>query len=139
MLRGNVNNYCVTCGIDLETNDKRRKYCKEHYAGLQRPCLDCGKMISRNSVHCRSCATKAQWESGRMDGIHDPPEVRKKHSEATKAAWVRGCYDGVFQSPTTIEIETAVALDIMGIEHVGQYRPDGCSYIYMTNLFHPDS
>ena len=73
----------------------------------------------------KSEATKAAWERG------DHGEERnRKVSEAMKAAWARGDFDGVFQSPTSIELQVAAALDILGIEHQSQYRPDGYSCIY---------
>lgn len=34
------------------------------------------------------------------------------------------------RSPTSIELALAAALDICGIEHTSQYRPDGYSKIY---------
>lgn len=74
-------------------------------------------------------AAKARWARGDYDGVQSP-EYRKKMSEAMKAARARGCWDGVFQSPTSIEIETSAALDLCGIEHKSQYRPNGYSRIY---------
>jgi len=68
--------------------------------------------------HKQSRATKAMWERGVFD-----EEWHRKQSKATQAAWRRGAYDGVFQSPTSIELKVAAALDIMGIEHTPQYRP----------------
>lgn len=59
-------------------------------------------------------------------GIYDE-EWRQKLSEAVSRAHKRGDFDGVFQSPTSIELEVAAALDIMGIEHIPQYRPDDYS------------
>lgn len=38
-----------------------------------------------------------------------------------------GHYDGVFQSPASIEIETADAMDELGLEYDQEYRPDGYS------------
>ena len=57
-------------------------------------------------------------------------EVRQKLSDVRRAAWEQGLYDQCFQSPTTIEIAISEALDKLSIEHIRQYRPDGCSYIY---------
>jgi len=81
-------------------------------------------------------ATKARWERGDFDNHSEVVKaawergIYDNHSEAMKAAWERGCFDGVFQSPTSIELQVAAALDIMGIEHQPQYRPDGYSRIY---------
>jgi len=87
---------------------------------------DFGKEWRRNI----SEAKKADWANGTYDGVFDSEETRRKMSEASKAHWAQGCYDGVFQSPTSIEIQIAAALDIMGIEHQTQYRPEGYSRIY---------
>lgn len=73
---------------------------------------------------------KAARRRGAYDGIYND-EWRRKHGEAMKAAWARGAYDGVvIQSPTSIELEVAAALDIMGIKHQSQYRPEGYRRIY---------
>ena len=57
-------------------------------------------------------------------------ESNRLISEAQKKNWANGIYDSVFQSPTSIELQVAAALDIMGIEHQPQYRPDGYSCVY---------
>jgi len=96
----------------------------------------------------QSEAVKAAWERG----AYNSEETRRKHAEAIQAAWdrgdfnseersrkisegikaarARGAYDGVFQSPTSIELQVAAALDIVGIEHAPQYRPDGYTRVY---------
>jgi len=74
----------------------------------------------------QSEATKKAWARGDHDGV----ETRRKRSDARKAARASGVYDGVFQSPTSIELAVAAVLDICGIEHTSQYRPDGYSRIY---------
>lgn len=71
-------------------------------------------------------AMRAAWERG----DYDNPETRRKMGETTKASWERGDYDGVFQSPTSIELQIIAALDIMGIDHQSQFRPDGISWVY---------
>lgn len=48
----------------------------------------------------------------------------------TKMAWSSGTMDGIFQSPTSIEIETAEALDALNLNHESQYRPNGYSRPY---------
>ena len=96
-----------------------------------------GDHDSEETKRKMSEALKTAWERGDFDGIHSE-EHRHKQSEAVKEAWERGAYDGVFQSPTSIEIQTSAALDIMGIEHQSQYRPDGYSCIY-DELIPPDT
>ncbi len=63
-------------------------------------------------------------------GVWDSEETRQKRSDAVKAAHARGDFDGVIQSPNRIEIAIALALDKLGIMHVGQYRPEGCRFVY---------
>jgi len=75
--------------------------------------------------HKQSVSRKVLWAHG-----HYGEECRRKQSRATKARWERGEMDGIFKSPTTIELQVAAALDILGIEHEPQYRPDGHSRIY---------
>lgn len=87
---------------------------------MSNQCKDCGKGLSRGAEQCRSCAVRMRWARGAFRG----------NSEALRAAHARGAFDGVFQSPTSIELAVAVALDICGIEHISQYRPDGHSRIY---------
>jgi len=86
------------------------------------------------SLREHSEAIGAAWERGAYDNRREHPEVtpetRCKMSEARKIAWANGVYDGVFQSPTSIEQELMAALDIMGIEHWPQYRPDGCRFTF---------
>lgn len=55
---------------------------------------------------------------------------RQALSETTKAAWERGDYDGKFFSPTSIEIAIADSLNALSIAHEGQYRPEGCSFVF---------
>jgi len=71
-------------------------------------------------------ALKETWNKGLLDDLHNE-EWRKKMAEITKAHWEEGVFDGVFQSPTSIELQVATALDICGVEHQSQYRPDGYS------------
>jgi len=138
-------NYCVDCGAKINLASTRCHPCavkiredklrggrwardwdrcrgcgtteRPHFAkGLCRPCytrawdrgdyccVDCGEEITRWGIRCNSCATKMQWARGDMDGI--------------------------FISPTSIELQVAAALDIMGIEHTPQYRPDGISWTF---------
>jgi len=77
----------------------------------------------------KSEAMRMAWERGDYDGIFDEEWCRRR-SDIMKAAWERGCFDGVFQSPTSIELKVAAALDILGIEHIPQYRPDGYTRVY---------
>jgi len=86
---------------------------------------ECGDIGSEERNRKISEAMKAAWERGDFD-----EECRRKQSKARKAAWEHGDYAGVFTSPTGIELEIAATLDIVGIEHISQYRPEGYSRIY---------
>lgn len=71
---------------------------------------------------------KAKWERGDFDG----------HSAAMKAAWERGAYDNrVITGPPykSTEIPLAAALDICGIEHQAQFKPEGCRFIFDEFIF----
>jgi len=76
-----------------------------------------------------SQAIAVAWKRGAYEGVFGE-EWRWNISERMKQHWERGTYDGVFQSPTSIELQVGAALDIIGIEHKSQYRPDGYSCIY---------
>jgi len=80
----------------------------------------------RGDYNGHSESIKAAWARG----DRGDKEWCHKISEVTKAAWARGCYDGVFQSPTSIELQIAAALDDMEIEHQAQYRPEGYGRIF---------
>lgn len=75
-------------------------------------------------------ATRRAWARGDFDGVFDNDELHRRRSVAAKANWANGVYDDAFTSPTSIEIQIAAALDIMGIEHETQYRPEGYSRPY---------
>lgn len=77
-----------------------------------------------------SDAKKTHHARGCYDNVYAKKEYRQKMSGSAKVARTRGCYDGVFQSPTSIEIAISEALDELGIMHVQQYRPEGCSFTY---------
>ncbi len=82
-------------------------------------------------------AMERRWQRGDMDDLHSE-EWCHQQSEAMKAAWERGDFDDrkvVCQSPTGIELEVAAALEIMGIERMPQYRPDGTRYTYDEFVF----
>ena len=84
-------------------------------------------------VRTLSEAGRASWERGDFDG----EEYRQKMSAAMEAAWARGAWDGAFQSPTTIEIAVAQALDVLGYAYTSEYRPTGYSRPYDFYVF-PD-
>lgn len=121
-----------------ETRKKRSEGIKASWAR--------GAHDSLETYNKKSKATRTKWERGDFDDAFDDLEYRRQiaervkaahacgdydgNSEAIKAAWERGAYDGVFRSPTSIELAVAAALDICGIEHVSQYRPEGHSRIY---------
>lgn len=151
----NPTNYCIDCGTEITQQAMRCNSCaaKERWA---RGCMEdlSAKMraawergdfdgVFTEDVHQKwVLARKKAWKRGLYGGV----EWRRKNSAGSKAAWARGAYDGVseavraawargdfdgvFQSPTSIELQVAAALDIMGIAHESQYRPDGYSRIY---------
>lgn len=78
------------------------------------------------------------WEvcySDIQQGYGCPHCWRQRMSEVSKARWARGIYDGVFQSPTSIEVAVAAALDAHDIAHVPQFRPEGCRFIFDEFIF----
>ena len=114
------------------TYERGELFTKEHRQKLAERARERWKSGSLGNEEWRrknSEATKRQWERGDFDGAHNE-EWRRKVSEALSAAWERGAYDGVFQSPTSIELQVAAALDIVGVEHTPQYRPEGYSRIF---------
>lgn len=140
--------HCVDCGIETteratrcyscatkarwkrgEFCDRETKECSHKRTVAARAAWRCGAYDNRFTDDYRqklSKATKAAWKRGDFDN----EEWRRKQSEATKARWERGDMDDIFQSPTSIELQVAAALDIMGIEHTPQYRPEGYSCIF---------
>lgn len=101
----------------------KRKISEGSKAAWKRGCFD-GKTRERMAK-----AFRRRWASGSMDS-RDTPEYRQKLSEASKAAWKRGVFDGVYQSPTSIELKVAAALDVCSIQHKSQYRPKGYSRVF---------
>ena len=100
-------------------------------AAWVRGCYD-ERHISDEAKRRQAEGIKAAWARGDFDGIFTE-ERRRKASRSVKLAWERGDFDDrkiVCQSPTSIEVQIAAALDIMGIEHQPQYRPEGYSRIY---------
>jgi very-short-patch-repair endonuclease len=67
---------------------------------------------------------KIDWEEGKYDDAHIAL------SKALKAAHARGCYDGVQGNPSKLELDVLAEFRLFGVEAVGQYRPDGCSFVY---------
>jgi len=114
---------CPVCGKEFERredestgNYRQRKSCSE----------ECSLILLRQND---SLALKDLWAKGVF--------AERDISNGMKRAWARGDFDGVFQSPTSIELQVAAALDIMGIEHQPQYRPDGYGCVY-DELVPPD-
>jgi len=66
--------------------------------------------------------------------IWSKEETREKFSESMKKAWARGAFDGVehggCNNPSNLELAVLQALIDLGVEAVGQYRPNGCRFIY---------
>ena len=79
---------------------------------------------------------KEAWERGAYDD-RATEEYRQKLSKGIKAAWARGAMDGIFQSPTSIEIAVANALDQFSLKHQSQWRPPGYSKVY-DEFIHPN-
>jgi len=86
---------------------------------------------ANNQIYRRklSKALKLAHKRGCYAGIHNKSS-RKKRSMSMKRAWKDGKFDGVFKSPTSIELKVSAALDICGVDHQSQYRPDGYSRIF---------
>ena len=95
----------------------------------QRKRWENGAYDNEESRQRHSDGLRAAWVRGAYDD-RETEDYQRKRSDAMTAAWARGDFEGVFQSPTSIELQVAAALDIMGIEHTPQYRPDGYSRIY---------
>ncbi len=147
-----IKSRCADCVVEIDPYAARCRSCR---AKARWKCGDLGGEEHRRKL---SEAMKRRWKCGNMDGIFDEErnrklseaiklkwvrgdydgvfdhfsdeEHRRKLSDAAKVRWEQGVYDGVFQSPTSIELQVAAALDIMGIEHESQYRPDGYSRIF---------
>ncbi len=140
---------CVDCGEIIGRRATRCSSCAAK--ARQRSGAYDNSYNSKEYRQKKSDELKARWKDGVYDGVFDEECLRKrsvglkaahargafagegclrKISEGLRAAHARGCYDGVFQSPTSIELQVAAALDIMGIEHKSQYRPDGYGRIY---------
>ncbi|MHC4489523.1 MAG: PDDEXK family nuclease [Planctomycetota bacterium] len=77
----------------------------------------------------QSLSMKRRWARGDFDELYTE-EYRANSSRRMKELWRSGHFDTLFKSRTDIEKQVTAALDIMGIQHVSQYRPDGCTYIY---------
>ncbi|HUW11450.1 MAG TPA: hypothetical protein VM537_17085 [Anaerolineae bacterium] len=99
-----------------------RRRASEFQKAFYDPTTSAGRMHRQK----QSETSKAAWARGAFDG----EACRQKMSEASKAAWARGAMDGALPLATSIEIAVSVALDILGIEHEPQYRPDGHSRVY---------
>lgn len=65
-----------------------------------------------------------------QSGSGCPVCANHAQSERMRIKWLSGAMDSVFQSPTSIEIETAGALDAMSLRHQSQYRPEGYGRIF---------
>jgi len=53
-------------------------------------CLDCGALISRRSLRCKSCAQKVLWDA----------TYRERQSKIVAANWQNGVYAGIFERST---------------------------------------
>lgn len=85
-----------------------------------------GDYAAKNINTQHSKAAKERWAAGEMNyalQALQSDEAHQRRCEAMLMRWERGDFDGIFQSPTSIEIAVAVALDNLSIEHESQYRP----------------
>jgi len=120
-----------------------RQLCLPGPIGKMAPgrCVDCGKEISAGAKRCQRCNLQSEEFRRKHTETVRSPEYRRRLSASIKAAHARGAYEGVyvgvFQSPTSIEVQVADALNRLGVEHQPQYRPDGYSRIY-DELVPPD-
>ena len=137
--RSKGKNWCIDCGDEIDPRSTRCYSC----AAIAR--REHGDYDGEETRRKLSEAVKAAHARGDFDGVFTTEEYRRRksedtkaawehgdfesrdNSEAMKAAWARGCFDGAFQSPTSIELQVAAALDICGIEHETQHRPEGYS------------
>ena len=56
---------CPNCNQQLDTTNGKNKKHKEHEINL---CIDCGQPISKKSIRCKSCDTKAR-QTNEVQGI----------------------------------------------------------------------
>ena len=90
--------FCEICSVPLTGN--QRKYCKAHFGG-KHPCTDCGKLVNKQAMRCKSCANKVKWQDNErrakmsitMRDYSLRDDVRARRSTDTKAAWARGVYN----------------------------------------------
>ncbi|MFH1485966.1 MAG: hypothetical protein ABIH46_07845 [Chloroflexota bacterium] len=132
--------YCIDCGAEIspratrcQTCEQKRRWINEGYRShileVVKAAWAHGDIGDEDCRRKQSEAGKAAWARGDRDYLYDE-ECCLKRSKSLKAAWARGDFDSVFQSPTSIELQVAAALDIMGVEHQSQYRPDGYSRVF---------
>lgn len=87
--------YCVVCSKALI--GRQRKYCgaqctsKAYYYASKHPCLDCGKLVCRESDRCYSCAKigerNSQWRGGPISCVC---EVCGKEFEVRRSIVTKG-------------------------------------------------
>lgn len=98
-----------------------------------------GPSVRNNSLKTKwQCEKEHIWEACYADiasGRGCPACANENQTEINKAMWKNGVFDDVFQSPTSIEIALAKALDVLKISHQSQYRPDGYSKVYDEFVF----
>ena len=120
---------CPTC------NNRVPKTSSDYYVlATSRKFKWIGLGVSNTKVKTTwECEKNHRWEMSYNQvqrGRGCPLCHREQMPEQAKKRWADGVYDGVFQGPTSIEKETAKALNNLEIEHISQYRPNGYSRIY---------
>lgn len=96
-----------------------------------------GRVFSEEHKRKMSEAAQRRFAEGRGPGPASA-ETKEKLSAIMRERWENGTYDGVFQSPTSIELAVAEALDTLGLEYEFQFRPDGYSRVF-DFLVYPDT
>jgi len=113
---------------DYDNDVFRQKNAETTRAAWDRGAFD--NAFDDEMRHKVSEAKRVHWASGVYEGVFCTDEHRQVCADIMRQRWERGDFDNVFQSPTSIEMQVAAALDILGIEHEPQYRPDGYSRIF---------
>lgn len=121
-------------------------------------CPYCEGPKSRTAKQCRSCSSKRIWQNPEYrqnqanktakawkNGVYNDSQPkaiatitryarsengRKRASEIAKEKWRNGVLTPTQPNPTSIEVAISDELDLRGLNHISQYKPDNCSYTY---------